>query len=573
MTELISNRSTGLINSLDIFTKLVVYSIATLLFYTGILFMLGGNLKSPLGLFVVSILSVLVLICWEFHRFRKVSYVNIIITSLSFLAFLAFLTFLISKIYDKSWDGMAYHQIAISELANGWNPFYETLPFAKQESIYFDRLIVMNLWVNHYAKALEIFAAILYGVSGSIESGKVFNLFLFLVSFSSVFSLLLKIGRLKWFYAFLIAVAAAFNPILVNQLFSYYLDGAVGALLLILLVVFINILRNKSELSEYFTFVAILIILINLKFTGLVYAGLFGFAFFVFLLFKKDYKVLYRFLGFAIPTGLIAVILIGFNPYIKNTIENGHPFHPLAGKDKVDIISINIPVQLKEANAVEKFLASTFSQSDNFDNRNGNDRIKFKIPFTFHLDEIKAFASEGIRLGGFGVLWSGIFLLTIVMCVLNFFSVKGKKDRVYLLAFVATVLVSVFINPESWWARYVPQFWFLPVILCTFLLYFSKNKIFRGVALACLLVLILNSVIVAGMYSYSALVTTIKANQELRSMNKSGEPVTVYFDIFTPNELKLKEHNIPYNKVSTYDLLPCPDKEKVMKIEYCIDNK
>lgn len=63
---------------------------------------------------------------------------------------------------------MAYHQIAISELANGWNPFYETLPYSSQESIYFDRLIVLNLWVNHYAKGLEIFSAILYGVGGSI---------------------------------------------------------------------------------------------------------------------------------------------------------------------------------------------------------------------------------------------------------------------------------------------------------------------------------------------------------------------------------------------------------------------
>lgn len=385
--------------------------------------------------------------------------------------------------------------------------------------------------------------------------------------------MLLKIGRIKWFYALLIAIAAAFNPIVVNQLFSYYLDGAVGALLLILLVVFINILINKTDLSEYFSLAAVLIILINLKFTGLVYAGLFGFAFFIFLLFKKDYVILYRFLGFAVPTGLVAVILIGFNPYIKNTLENGHPFHPLAGKNKVDIISINIPVQLKDANAAEKFLASTFSRSDNFDNRNESDRIKFKIPFTFNIEEVKAFASEGIRLGGFGVLWSGIFILTIVMCILNFFSVKGKNDRVYLMAFVATVLVSVFINPESWWARYVPQFWFLPVILCTFLLYLSKNKIFRGVALASLLILILNSALVAGMYSYSALVTTLKANQELRSMKKSEGPVTVYFDIFTPNELKLKEHNIPYRKVMDYESLPCQEKDKVMKIEYCIYHK
>lgn len=573
MTELPPNRSAGLINSLDIFTKIIVYSVATLLFYSAIIFILGGNLGPSLGIFSLSILSVLIFICWEFHRFRQVPFTKVILFSLAFLSFLAFLTFLISKIYDKSWDGMAYHQIAISELANGWNPFYETLPYSSQESIYFDRLIVLNLWVNHYAKGLEIFSAILYGVGGSIESGKVFNLFLFLVSFSSVFSLLLKIGRIKWFYALLIAIAAAFNPIVVNQLFSYYLDGAVGALLLILLVVFINILINKTDLSEYFSLAAVLIILINLKFTGLVYAGLFGFAFFIFLLFKKDYVILYRFLGFAVPTGLVAVILIGFNPYIKNTLENGHPFHPLAGKNKVDIISINIPVQLKDANAAEKFLASTFSRSDNFDNRNESDRIKFKIPFTFNIEEVKAFASEGIRLGGFGVLWSGIFILTIVMCILNFFSVKGKNDRVYLMAFVATVLVSVFINPESWWARYVPQFWFLPVILCTFLLYLSKNKIFRGVALASLLILILNSALVAGMYSYSALVTTLKANQELRSMKKSEGPVTVYFDIFTPNELKLKEHNIPYRKVMDYESMPCQEKDKVMKIEYCIDHK
>src|SRR5690606_8327887 len=106
---------------------------------------------------------------------------------------------IVTRIYDKSWDGMAYHQIAIIELSEGWNPVYESLPMEEQDSKYFDRKIILNRWVNHYGKGLEIFATVMMGVSGSIESGKVFNGLLMAAAFCTALYLLFhfrKISRL-----------------------------------------------------------------------------------------------------------------------------------------------------------------------------------------------------------------------------------------------------------------------------------------------------------------------------------------------------------------------------------------
>lgn len=555
------------------FSKLIIYLIGFTVFFAGIVFLSGANVKDFQYVFLFISLLTILFIGWEFKRFFKQRYTQIALFTLFSSIILLASTLSVTKIYDKSWDGMTYHQIAIIKLAEGWNPVYESLPYEQQDSKYFDRKIVMNLWVNHYAKASEIFAAIMMGITSSIESGKVFNLMLLFAAFCSVFHLLLSHRRIKPLWSFFIAAAAAFNPISVNQVFSYYIDGAIASLLVILICQFILIYQNdtlkNSILPASFTIFFVITILVNLKFTGLVYAGLFSVFFLIFLLIVKKTVLVKQSLAVLIPSGLLAVLVTGFNPYITNSLSHGHPFHPLAGKNKTDIIGTNIPLPLIESNTFEKLIISTFSRSENFDNRKEDEQIKLKIPFTFDYAEIKAFQSEGIRLGGFGVFWSGILLVSVALFFICLYLIRGR-ERIYLLAFCGAVILSVAINPESWWARYIPQFWLFPVILSVFILYFVKSTRLQIASKLLMALLILNSLIVFSAYSYSAIKTTSNANKEFLKLKTAGVPVKVYLDIFTSNQQKLKDNQIPFLLIKNADEMSCSRTLKILKMEFCV---
>lgn len=555
---------------LSFFPKIVLYLIGWSLLNTGVLFLLGINLKNPFPVIFITLSISITQIIWEYIQLWKVPYKQVLFYLIISLGIISLSTFFVGRIYDKSWDGMTYHQIAILKISEGWNPVYEVLPYEEQSSKYFDRQIIINRWVNHYAKGLEIFSALMMGITNNIESGKVFNLLLLFASFCISLKLLISLKKISPVWCILIAVAASFNPITVNQIFSYYLDGAVGSLLLIMTVILFSMLWDNSYrnvVSSLFTSFFVLIIIINLKFTAFVYAGFFCFSFLLILLIKKEI-ILFKKVFFSFTTaGILAVGVAGFNPYITNTVNFNHPFHPLAGKQKVDIISINIPTELLKSNPLDKFLSSLFAESSNFDNRK-EERIKHKYPFTFSLSEIKAFQSEGIRLGGFGILWSGIMILTLGLFILVFRSIKVNA-RFYLILVSLFILLSVAINPESWWARYVPQLWMFPIIILLFALYFSSEKLNHHIVKLLVVLMILNSSVVLTIYAYSAIKTSLVAEAEFRKLQNSKIPVPVYFDIFSPNERKLSSLNIPYVKVDKPEDLPCSQSFKVLKMEYC----
>lgn len=57
--------------------------------------------------------------------------------------------------------------------------------------------------------------------------------------------------------------------------------------------------------------------------------------------------------------------MVGYAPYVKNTITKGHPFYPLFGKEKIDIITSNQPYDFQEKGTIEKFMTSMFAKCSN----------------------------------------------------------------------------------------------------------------------------------------------------------------------------------------------------------------
>src|SRR5690606_30770438 len=166
--------------------------------------------------------------------------------------------------YDITFDGQAYHQEAIIQLEAGWNPYRQYLPDTVNQAI----------WVNHYAKGMEIVQSMIYATFQDIELGKSVNLLLWGGSVFIVLALLLRFESISLGRSVLLSILISSSPVVFNQLLTYYVDGALSSCILIL-VTMIILIHRRPHPSNCILFAFVIVILINIKFTDVVYVALF----------------------------------------------------------------------------------------------------------------------------------------------------------------------------------------------------------------------------------------------------------------------------------------------------------
>lgn len=146
-----------------------------------------------------------------------------------------------AMIYDYSWDGIAYHQVTVYALADGWNPVWD--------ASYTNWL---SLWSKHYACGLELISSCIYGMTGNLESGKAVNLLFGLASFLICLDVVRRVrpGFSKSF-AFLLTLIAVSNPVWICQTFTFYIDYVMYFYILMTMVFSIEIVNgNNVKLSR-----------------------------------------------------------------------------------------------------------------------------------------------------------------------------------------------------------------------------------------------------------------------------------------------------------------------------------
>lgn len=109
--------------------------------------------------------------------------------------------FISSFLFDFSWDGQWYHQAAIYNLKEGWNPFLEPI---KRFNEYNDISII------HFPKGPWYFAASIYSTFGNFESGKTINFIIVAATFSVLLASLTEYG-FTLLKAIISSVALIFN--------------------------------------------------------------------------------------------------------------------------------------------------------------------------------------------------------------------------------------------------------------------------------------------------------------------------------------------------------------------------
>lgn len=432
--------------------------------------------------------------------------------------------------FDLSYDGQTYHQEAIILLGQGWNPFFG-IPVQG----------INQLWINHYAKASEIFAAVLFHSSGNVEIGKSFNLILMGASFLLMFSAIARLGGglgLAGIFAFLLA----FNPVSLYQSLTYYVDGPLASLMVIYLAI-ACLLWNRSRPVYFLGLAACLILLCNLKFTGLAYAGLLTLGTIGVFFFLGDKPRLKPFVAVSAASGLLAVSLVGFNPYITNMLHAGHPFHPLSGPDAVDIMTPNMPADFQEKGRVEKMAISLFSRSDN---PKPPAESQLKWPFFMTEWEVKTFTSPDARTGGFGPLFSGALLLSGVVFLWAFLA--SPRRMVMPMAVLLVIWGTALANPEGWWARYAPQIWVAALLPCFVVLRTKSAPVLQGVSVLTILALVINLSIVAFTYFGGQVEANLELRRQLARLREQPETLQVYFYDFQSNRHRLQQAGVKFQE-------------------------
>lgn len=364
-----------------------------------------------------------------------------------------FLSFIFANLFiDTSFDGRCYHFTLENLFKLGYNPIYDDLKtFASNHNIYYNLL-----FVGSYPNALEILRGNFYLLFNNMESSKIVNfLFIFAGFFYSHYFFLNKLNKIK---SFILSLSVFLCSVVVCQMTTKMADFMIYYLFLFQLFSIILINKKIDVKQNLFILVSSSILSIATKYVGAFNCVI---LFVIWYIFKRK-KIVLK-VGALI--GILSLILC-FQPYLTNISKFKNPFYPSIGHNKLDFMTKQNPKEFKNKPYLYKFFRSMFSSaSDARMNNPQTPRLFYKVPFTSHFD--MPYGAEDVRINGFGHLFSGIFIISIILSIIQF---KKRKGVFALLA----ILITTLLNPICWWARFVPQLHLLPILNCY---YFRKNNL------------------------------------------------------------------------------------------------
>lgn len=433
---------------------------------------LGGKIEG--WMLIAAVLSS-VAVVWLItgRRFDKV----FVVSALCFFFILIVTIALYGCLYSGDYDGNTYHKMAVGLLKNGWNPIWEdSETFAKR--FFPINVHVGSIFIDHYAKGPWIYGAVIYAFTNNVESGKVYNLWALFCLFCLAFDYSQeKLGSVK---AFIISLLFCMSPVSIVQLFTYYEDGLLAAFLFILVIALTqyvdkNSLHHKGQvkLSVFFA----MAVLGNVKFTGLLYGGIFCVGYFILFVFTEcrtqpdrvaAHSNSVKTFGFFAAVAIGTIFWIGFPAYVTNFIDHKNPVFPLAGDGKVDIMTGHLPRGLEGKPTFYKLFYTIFGELSNMSSIAQESLPKLKIPFTTTYEEFwRCIRTPGCvdwRISGFGIFFSGLLLVSIGIIIWKLIKLNKHSFLFsYMVMNLTLIFGLLFGISESWWARYSPYLYLVVI--------------------------------------------------------------------------------------------------------------
>jgi hypothetical protein len=176
---------------------------------------------------------------------------------------------------------------------------------------------------------------------------------------------------------------------------------------------------------------------------------------------------------------------------------------------------------------------------------------QLKVPFALYASELPPFLGPTTRVAGLGPWFGGCFLLALVLTVLL---LARRTDRssapiITALFVVGVLLGTVIVMPETWWARYAPQLWLVPLLVGAAGVLWSSGAVRRWMGASVLALLLLNAMAVGAVNLAGQAYARERINQTFDSLGSSRHPVPIKQGDFMQSWVKFSERGIAYTIV------------------------
>jgi hypothetical protein len=263
-------------------------------------------------------------------------------------------------------------------------------------------------------------------------------------------------------------------------------------------------------------------------------------------LWRKEFATFWKVSLLFLVAFLLGTLVLGYSPYTVNLVEHGHPFYPL--NEKQLLTTGTLPTNFEGANRFYKLYHSIVSLQGTV-----SDDTKLKELFTQGI--MWPYAQPDVRIGGHGPFF-GLILVIMLCSSLFLFNKEQLEFKKLALLVMGTILLSIFVHPEAWWGRYVPQFYLLPFIV-GLLLIMSKNSIRNSLGAFLLGFIAFNQVSVFHTYLNYNLKSS--AILEIQFATMREHKVVIDLCTFPMLQHRLRDEGIDFTMVDSFDQLPCKD--------------
>lgn len=553
--------------------------LVTTLIISSVNFLFKGRINSITAVISI-ILSIAVFFLVTYKQPKTEAILGLILGVVIFAVFI----FITQNILDFAHDSNWYHKAALGSLANGWNPVYEEFgEFANNSDLNITDMNYAAIFTQHYCKASWITGANIYCLTGNIETGKSVNLLMAYILFVLTFHYLSKV-YLKWWQSLIVSGLMVYNPLTVSQIFTLYVDNLLYTCLFGIIVMLFGISDKKYDLDEkikYYVLFGLVVFCVNIKFTGLAYAGVFCLLFYIIWIIhsivNKNFKqVFIKNTVFYIITCSIAIFLVGFSTYVTNYLDDGHPLYPLAGENKRDIMTGNQPTAFNKINGIDRLLISVFSKTENI---TGKKLPDLKFPFIVYEEE-EEIVSVGpdTRIAGFGPLFGGILCFSAAILTFGTYCLfkLNKYWFAIIISNIAVILTLLLCIEESWWARYSPYFYLIPMLalVIIFIAFNNEVKLFKcligAICAVCIFLLVKNTNYFVK-YVDRCIIDSKTTLENLEKVRKASEDGPIKISLIVSShygiEFNLKDADINYVKVEPYTVTPNKLYGELMYVE------
>lgn len=578
-------------------STLLVFICATVV-VASILFLIGFSLgvESLVGGFILAVLYCV----WSVRQKLPSRWGMVTIV----LAGLMLLTILISVVISQHFrettsDGQTYHGLALIEFRDGYNPYHSSVGQA-------------YVATERYPAASWIFGTTLFQLTGRIDSSRAYQFLLLIAATAIVFPVYVQLipdQRAKMMTVSLLTAITVLNPVVTNQLLSFFVDGPLMLVLTILIFQTLA-LRQSADPPILLAFSAAVVLAINLKLSGIAYvgviiggmwlwflvadeiipalAGLQGeFAHRVTALFRAISKPFKTWTMVFLLAGIFAVFFVGYSSYIRNTLNYGSPFGGFR-LDRSNVYSVSTSENTgdnaeESSEYLERFkrqfsnwFLSVFSASQT----SASPPPRLKWPFTMTVAEIHEFRTPGHRIGGFGPLFSGVVVTAAGVLLANIIAglrKPARSDR-HVFVLMGIVLFSAAITSAPYYARYTPQQWLIPVLVALLAFIANRSRVLKVLSYLLIAVMLANISIVGGSYFVHQMAETRIMNEELQALAQyqsgGGPPIDVYIKNRHIVQVYLDEYGINYTVIYDRGLLTCAEPTKISftdgEVLYCV---